>query len=158
MKLIKIRFTGWRDKPDPSRSTDLQRKLDAWMGREHVLRGAALRVRQKQAMADSEVLKMQFAAITTEIDSIHAVRQPLIDAEAAAVEQAQAALLQHKKAGTFGYQVLNDAGTEVVKIVDEAGNDLPATAVYSYEVVDDDPPLPAWAKKGKTGPNRKEAP
>lgn len=154
VKLIKIRFTAWRDKPGATRSTDLQRKLDAWMGREHVLRGAALRVRQKQAMADSEVLNMQFAAITTELDSIHAVRQPLIDAEVVAVEQAQAGLLWHKKVGTFGYQVLNDAGTEAVKIVDESGNDLPAQAVYAFEIVDPDPPLPEWAKKGRTRTER----
>lgn len=151
MKLVKIRFTAWRDQREAPRSSDLQSKLDLWMGREHVLRGAALRVRQQQATADSEVLKMEFAAITTELSNIHTARQPFIDAEVAEVEQGQAALLQHKKVGTFGYQVLNDAGTHVGYIVDEDGNHLPAKAVYAFEVVDTDPPLPEWAKKGKFG-------
>ena len=149
VKLIKIRFTAWRDDREAPRSSDLQAKLDAWAGREHVLRGALLRVRQKQAGTASEVLNMEFDAIATELYNIEAVRQPLIDAEVAEVEQAQAALLKHKRVNTFGYQVFNDAGTEVVKIVDESGNDLPAKAVFAYEVVDTGP-LPQWAKKGRT--------
>lgn len=147
MKLIKIKFTAWRDDREAPRSSDLQRKLDAWMGREQVLRGAALRVRQQLAAVASEVLKMELLALTTELQNIDSVRQGLIDAEVAEVEQAQAALLQHKNVGTFGYQVLNDAGTHVGYIVDEAGNHLPTNAVYAFEVVDPDPPLPQWTKK-----------
>ena len=116
-----------------------------------MLRGAALRVRQQLATVASEVLNMELLALTTELQNIDAVRQGLIDAEVAEVEQAQAALLQHKKVGTFGYQVLNDAGTHVGYIVDEAGNHLPTSAVYAFEVVDPDPPLPEWATKGKSG-------
>jgi hypothetical protein len=66
-------------------------------------------------------------------------------------DAATRAARENKKIDTFGYQVLNDSGTHVGYIVNEAGNHLPAKAVYSYEVVDDDPPLPAWAKKGKVG-------
>jgi hypothetical protein len=33
--------------------------------------------------------------------------------------------------------------------VDDAGNDLPAEAVFSYDIIDDAPTLPAWAGKGK---------
>ena len=149
MKLIKIKFTAWRDEREALRSPDLQRKLDALAGRERVLRGALLRLRQQQAGAASEVLNMEFDAITTELYNIEAERRPLIDAEVAEVEQALPALHQHKKVGTFGYQVLNDAGTHVGYIVDEAGNHLPANATYAYEVVDDDPPLPEWANKGR---------
>jgi len=67
----------------------------------------------------------------------------------AEVGRAQAALLKHKRVNTFGYQAFNDAGTEVVKIVDESGTDLPTKAVYAFEVVETDPPLPQWAKKKK---------
>jgi hypothetical protein len=42
--------------------------------------------------------------------------------------------------------VLNDVGTHAGYIVDEAGNDLPAKAVFSYELLED-PPLPARAMK-----------
>ena len=146
MKLIKIRFTAWRDEREAPRSSDLQRKLDAWAGRERVLRGALLRVRQQQAAAASKILNMEFDAITTELYNIEAVRQPLIDAEAAEVEEAQATLLKHKRVNTFGYQVFNEVGTEVAKMVDESGNDLPAKAVFAYEIVDIDPPLPEWVK------------
>jgi hypothetical protein len=151
VKLTKIKFTAWRDDREAPRSSDLRRKLDAWTAREHVLRGAALRVRQQQAEADSEILNMELLALTTELQNIDAVRQGLIDAEVAELERAQTALLQHKKVGTFGYQVLNDAGTHVGYIVDEVGNHLPTNAVYAFEVVDPDPPLPEWATKGKSG-------
>ena len=145
MKLVKIRFTGWRDKPGTPRTSDLQTKLDAWTGREHVLRGAALRVRQQQATADSEALRKEFTAITTELTKINAARQPLLSVEDAARNIDTGEARGHKKVGTFGYQVFDEAGTEVTRIVDEDGHDLPAEAVYSYEVVDDKPPLPEWA-------------
>ena len=151
MKLIKIKFTAWRDQREASRSLEFQKQLDEWAGHERVLNGAAVRVRQQQATADSEVLKMQIAAITKEINNIHASRQPLLDAETSTIKRAEAALLRHKKVGTFGYQVLNSAGTEMIKIVDESGRDLPAEAVYAFEVVDTYPSRPAWAKKRKFG-------
>jgi hypothetical protein len=64
---------------------------------------------------------------------------------------------EHEKVGTFGYRMLNEEPTHVEKIVDEAGNYLPPAA--SYEVVYNDLPLPAWAKKGKLGrgPRRRNA-
>ena len=49
---------------------------------------------------------------------------------------------EHNKTGTFGYQVLNGSGTHVGYVVDEAGNRLPGKAVYSHEVVDQNPLLP----------------
>ncbi|HKQ23830.1 MAG TPA: hypothetical protein VJT81_05225 [Burkholderiales bacterium] len=154
MKLVKIKFTAWRDQPATPRSPEFQRKLDAWNQREHVLHGAAFRVRKQQATADSEVLKMQIGAITTELNNIQGERQPLIAAEAAEVEQAQATLLKHKRVGTFGYQVFNAAGTGVAKFVDASGKVLPARAVYAFEVVDTDPPLPEWASKKRAGTKR----
>jgi len=36
-------------------------------------------------------------------------------------------------------------------IVDKAGKYLPAQAICSSEVVDDNSPLPEWAKTGKVG-------
>lgn len=149
MKLVKIRFTAWRDKHAAPRSIPLQRRLDDWAAREHVLQHTAARVQEVRSKADSETLRMQFTALTTELGNINVQRQPIIDAKATAIERAQTAMLVHPMVGTFGYQVLNDAGTEVMKIVDAAGNDLPEKAVYAYEVADNRPPLPAWAGKGK---------
>ena len=84
----------------------------------------------------------------------NAERAHLLSVEAAAAQAETRAARENKKIGTFGYQVLNDVGTHVGYIVDEAGNHLPAKAVYAYEVVDDNPPLPEWAMKDGRAPER----
>lgn len=73
----------------------------------------------------------------------------MLSAEADVAEAETRAASEHEKAGTFGYQVLDETGARVAMVVDEAGDYLPVQAVYSFEVVDDNPPLPVWAKKGK---------
>lgn len=151
MKLVKIRFTAWRDKSAAPRPPALQQQLDHWTTRINILTVAAARIREQQATADSEALQESVARITADLQKIDDERTPLLSAEEAVADAAARAAREHKKVGTFGYQVLNDAGTHVGYIVDEAGNYLPAKAVYSYEVVDDDPPLPAWANKGRIG-------
>jgi hypothetical protein len=151
LKLVKIRFTAWGDKRAAPRATALQRQLDDWAAREDVLQHAAARVQELRSKADSEALRMEFTALTTELANINAQRQPIIDAETVAAQGAQVAMLNHTMVGTFGYQVWNDAGTGVVKIVDDAGNDLPVEAVFSYDIVDDNPTPPAWLKKGRLG-------
>lgn len=50
-----------------------------------------------------------------------------------------------------GYQVLAEPDNRVAMIVDESGDYLPIDAAYTYEVVDENPPLPMWGKKGKVG-------
>lgn len=145
MKLVKIRFTAWRDQSSSPRSRALQEQVDAGTARVSLLSSAAAQIKVEQAHADSEMLQKSIARITVEQEKIDAARTLLLADE----EDTARAASQHEKAGTFGYQVLNDAGTHVGYIVDEAGNHLPANAVYSYEVVDDDPALPVWAAKGK---------
>ena len=93
---------------------------------------------------------MSLSALTTEPGNFHAMRQPLADLEKNSM-QLRFDSPGHRKVGTFGYQVLNAVGSEVLNIVDKSGKDLPAKAVYAFEVVDDDPALPAWAKKAKAG-------
>lgn len=46
--------------------------------------------------------------------------------------------------GTLGYQEIDSARMEVVRLLDESGNPFPADAVFGYEVVDADPPMPNW--------------
>jgi hypothetical protein len=113
VKLVKIRFTAWRDKHAAPRSIPLQRRLDDWAAREHVLQHTAARVQEVRSKADSETLRMEFTALTTELGNINVQRQPIIDAETVATQGAQVAMLNHAMVGTFGYQVWNDAGTGV---------------------------------------------
>jgi hypothetical protein len=150
VKLVKIRFTSWRDRSVASRSPAFQEQLDAWAKRESVLSAAVARIREQEVHANIEALQKSLARIAADVKKIDDERTLLLSAEEAAAEAEARAASEHEKAGTFGYQVFNDTGTHVTKLVDEAGNDLPAHAVFSYEVVDDHPPLPAWAKKGKT--------
>lgn len=150
VKLIKIRFTSWRDRSVASRSPAFQEQLDAWAKRESALSAAVAHIKEQEINANIETLQKSLARIAADVQKIDDERTLLLSAEEAAVEAEARAASKHEKAGTFGYQVFNDAGTHVTKIVDEAGNDLPAQAVFSYEVVDDHPPLPAWAKQGQT--------
>ena len=88
-------------------------------------------MQELRSKADSEALRLEFTALTTELANINAQRQSIIDAETAAAQRAQLAMLNDAMVGTFGYQVWNDTGTGVVKIVDDAGNDLPVEVVCS---------------------------
>ena len=150
MKLIKIRFTSWRDRSVASRPPALQEQLDAWARRESALSAAVAQIKEQEVNANIEALQKALARIAADVQKIDDERTLLLSAEEAAAEAEARAASQHERAGTFGYQVFNDAGTHVIKLVDEAGNDLPTQAVFSYEVVDDHPPLPAWAKKVST--------
>ena len=100
----------------------------------------------EQAQVESEMLQKSLARVNAELATIDAEWTQLLSAEKAEADAATRAASEYVKAGTFGYQVWNDAGTHLTKLVDEAGNDLPGIASYSYEVVDDNPPLPSWAK------------
>ena len=151
VKLIKIRFTAWRDQGAAPRSPVFQDQLDFWTKRLRELSVAAARIKGEQAHADNEMLQNSLAEITADRAKIDAERTLLLSIEEAAAEAETLAARKHKKAGTFGYQVLNETGNGVAMILDEAGDYLPAQAVYRYEVVDTDPPLPAWAKEGKFG-------
>lgn len=50
----------------------------------------------------------------------------------------------HKMVGTFGYQEIDPARMEVVRLLDDAGQPFPTDAVFGYEVVDAEPPMPKW--------------
>jgi hypothetical protein len=151
VKIIKIRFTAWRDQSAAPRSPVFQEQLDVWTKRIRELSVAAARIKDEQAHADNELLQDSLARITADLEKIDAERTLLLSIEEAAAEAETRAARKHKKAGTFGYQVLNETGNGVAMILDEAGDYLPAQALYRYEVVDENPPLPEWAKKGTFG-------
>ena len=151
LKLIKIRFTSWRDKSAAPRKARVQGQLDAWIERLSKLFVEAARINDRQVWTDNGELKKKAAAIAAEMQKVDVERLSLLSAEQAERNVATRAASEHKKVGTFGYQVFNKAGTYVAMIVDEAGDYLPVEAVYSYALADDNPPLPEWAKKGKVG-------
>ena len=151
MKLIKIRFTSWRDQSVAPRAKVLQEQIDACITRINVLSAAATQMKLEQAHANSKMLQKSLARITADLEKIEAARTSLLSAEKAVADAETRAALEHRKVGTFGYQVFNKGGTYVALIVDEVGEYLPSQAVYSYELVDENPPLPQWAKDGKFG-------
>jgi len=150
VKLVKIRFTAWREHTSP-RSPALQEQINACAARITVLSSAAARMRDEQAHADSKMLQNSLARITDELQKIEATRTSLLAAEEAEFKAAARIESENERVGTFGYQIFNKAETYIAMIVDEAGNYLPARAVYTYEVVDENPPRPTWAKDGKFG-------
>lgn len=50
----------------------------------------------------------------------------------------------HAMVGTFGYQEIDSATMTVVRLLDESGQPYPRDAIFGYEVVDVEPPMPAW--------------
>ncbi|HKQ26747.1 MAG TPA: hypothetical protein VJT81_20060 [Burkholderiales bacterium] len=151
MKTIKIRFTSWRGPTPLPRSPALQEQINTCSARISVLSGAAARIREEQAHADSKMLQKSLARIIDELDKIGATRTSLLSAEEAEFKAAVRAEDENERVGTFGYQIFNKAETYIAMTVDEAGNYLPAKAQYTYEVIDEDPPQPPWAKDGKFG-------
>lgn len=148
MKLIKITFTAWRDtRAAPHVRPYSSSNLDEWNTRISVLSAAIADAKELLATEDSEAQQKALAKMSADLRNIEAERALLLEVESAAADEAR----RHKRVGIFGCQVLNDAGTEVVKIVDQDGYDLPAKAAYAFEIVDLDPPLPVWATKGKVG-------
>lgn len=147
MKLIKIQFTKWRDKPSEPRSWTFQRQLDDWHSRISVLTAAIADMKEKQAIIPSEALQKTLDTAVTDLETIDGERTTLLAVEKRAADGVMREARNHKRVGTFGYQIFNDASTLVKALVDEAGNGLlPEKAVYSFEIVDHHPPLPAWAK------------
>jgi len=103
----------------------------------------------REVWADSSTLKEKAAAIAAEAQKIEMERSSLLCAEQAEHQIAARAAGVHGKVGTFGYQVFDKTGTYIAMVVDEAGDYLPTQAVFSYDIADENPPMPAWAKKGK---------
>ena len=128
------------------RTPAFQRQLAYWNARVGVLSREAADLGVQRARADSEGLRKSLARINADLQKVEAERTLLLTAEAGERNVANGEAHEHKKVGTFGYQILDDAGTRVIRVLDEGGNDLPEKAVFSYELVED-PPLPGGAMK-----------
>jgi hypothetical protein len=150
MKLMKVKFTEWRDPPaarraaTPTEMDTVQATLAVLAAKEAELKADFERKQAQRKIADSEALKAEHLAIATELDNLVATQRGALATQKALGQEALAGMKAHPMTARFGYQVLNDAGTEVLMLVDEAGEALPEGAVYGYEIVDQDPPSPAW--------------
>jgi hypothetical protein len=148
MRYIKIAFSAWRDGAAQA-TTELDaaaQKLAAIDERRRVVMAEAAHVQSLQKISDGAVLRDRAETAVAELDNIEMARRAALDAQSAAGLAAMAAAKSHKLVGSFGYQVVNDAA-EVVGLVDERGQALPAGAVFEYSVIDAAPPVPAWAPK-----------
>lgn len=147
MKLIKIKFTAWRDDattvpPELQAAND---KLAGLAQRKQEIHAYAARDQELQAVQKTVEITERLTAAVVELDNVETARKAMVAAQEAAATAAVLDMKNHARARTFGYQVLTEDGSTVTAIVDEAGAALPAGAVYEYEVVDADPALPAWA-------------
>ena len=133
MKFVKIRFTTWRDQGAAPPAREIQEQHDEFSARMNLLAANAARMKKKRDGNSQEDQKS--------VDGIAA--------EKAAADAEECASRTHKKVGTFGYQLLDETGTRILLVLDEAGDYLSAQALYTCEVVDENPPLPEWAKEGR---------
>ena len=155
MKFVKIKFTSWHDAPPAARSGEFEKQLDAWAARLNAFSAEAAQIKEEQARSDSEALQSALAKVIADLEKIDAERTLLLSLERAAAAAETRAAKEHQRTGTFGYRVLSDAGNEVTRTVDESGSNLPEAAVYTFAVVDPDPPLPDWAKQERPGTERR---
>ena len=147
MRLIKIQFTSWRDGSVAPPAKAFQEKFDWLAVRENALSSAAATIKGEQARADSDAMQKALARIAAQLRHLTAERIFLIAAEQTAAEEDTRAATEHPKVGTFGYQVFSEPGHRLSSAVDETGKYLPAQALYTFDVVDEDPPLPQWAEE-----------
>jgi len=151
VKLIRIKFTS-SPAQSAARSKVFQDQLDAWASREVELSDVAMRLREELAEANSSVLQKSLARINDELQLIDARRSLLLATSRKAPSEAETgAEGEHEEIGIFGYQVIDETGSRVAMVVDDAGAYLHGRALCTYEVVDENPPLPQWAKTGKVG-------
>ena len=115
-----------------------------------MLSDTAAWIKKERANGNLEADQKTLTRIAADQDQLDVARATLVAAEKAAVAAEQRAAHTHRNVGTFGYEVVNSNG-HVAMIVDEAGDNLPIEAVYTHDLVDDNPPLPEWAKTGKVG-------
>ena len=148
MKLIAIQFTEWRDPGDTTHvAVETASKASA-------AAVAKLTSLKSQIGQQDELLKIaQSTAVDAKRSELAAQLPGVVDeiAAARAAEQqaeadAMAAIKKHPMVGKTGYQVLDDAGETVLKVVDADGNDLPDGVVYGYvfTAAVADNALPSW--------------
>lgn len=145
MKLHKIKFTAWKDKPfHPSPEFEpLLRQIDETTSMLHT---QAVDLQAAQKISASDLRTTRLSEIGAELDIALARKRALIQERDREARDAHDRARTHPRAGTFGYQIIDEHIGEVMAIVDEAGDPLPVNAVHEHEIIDTDPPVPTWAE------------
>lgn len=153
MIFMKVQFTEWRDAPPVnqrarpvSEADAANQKLAALTAREFEVRADIAHAEALLKLASSAPLRARLAGHVVEMDNLYVARKAALAAQSAAGQAEDDALKAHARVGGFGYQVIDEAARTMLKLVDADGADLPAGAVYSYEIVDQAPMLPAWTE------------
>jgi hypothetical protein len=115
-----------------------QQQIDALTTRISVLSADATHIREEQAHGKIEAEQKSIAGIAADMEKIDDERTLLLAAEEVVAEAETRAAREHEKTGTLGYQVLNDSGTLVGYVVDEAGNHLPEKAAKGASTAADE--------------------
>lgn len=148
MKLIEVQFTEWRDGAAAAPELVLAATAaeDA-LAREATVRKELSGIDAMLAITETEDLQRDRAGAAVAVVTTMKASAAALAAQETAALAAGRAMKQHAMVGRKGYQVLNGEGTEVVKVVDADGNDLPEGAVYGYSVTTTKPAMPDWAIK-----------
>lgn len=153
MELMQIRFTEWRDAPKDKRSAGVIASERVRLARLREIEVAA-RVRDAERemrgegwVSERERLEANKSELLTCSEDLAAARA----AEASVGEAERQAALAHEMVGRLGYLVLNAERSVAQKVVLEDGADLPAGAVYGYEIVNERPATPRWATAQGSG-------
>lgn len=144
MKYIKIKIVEFRDSAAYAVLQQADADLRELMAAADAAKREAAEIehlaKESQAPADLEKAESAKARARALASSIITAREKVGIVSEAHGKKAKA----HKMVGTFGYQEVDPARMEVVRLLDEAGNPFPADAVFGYEVVDAEPPMPTW--------------
>lgn len=155
MRYQKIEFIEWRDPPAADRSAvpaevaAAQAQLAAVAKRRAEVGADVAHTETLLAKVKSEQAASRLAGLVMELDNLHQADKASRAALEAAGIAAERAMREHPRVGTTGYMVIDTDRGELVKVVDDAGADLPAGVVYGYRVTDAEPAPPAWAQGGK---------
>lgn len=144
MKYIKIKFIEYRDNNVYADLQQADKELREITDSADTAKREAAEIEQlakdSQSPADLEKAEAAKARARLFFSSIIIAREKLKVISESHTKQAKA----HKKVGTFGYQEIDSSRMEVMRLLDEEGNLVPSNAVFCYEVVDSDPPMPGW--------------
>ena len=151
MKYAKFRICEWRDAPF-TRSQAVAAEIARIDAEAVALSAEAARLQRIEKVASSQSRVDRLTQIADRLERLAGELVAVRDAEAAAAQAAAQAAKTHPSVGTFGYQVIDDAGAEVLRELDEAGNHFPPGATYCSEIVEPNAPAPAWAGKAPEDP------
>ncbi len=144
MKYIKIKIIECRDN---NAYSDLQRAAaelnDAITAAEAAERHAGeldALAQRSQSPSDINIANVERAKAQALVSALIGARMKVQQASECHRKNCRT----HGLVGVFGYQEIETSKMEVQRLLDEAGNPFPADAVFGYEVVDADPPMPVW--------------